>query len=212
VVKVALYARVSTTDQTTDPQLLELRQAANARGWTIAGEFVDVISGTKKDRPALDQMMKLVKRGGIYAVVAVKLDRIGRSMAHFCRLTEILRQSNCGLICTSQGIDTTTGNACGELLQNLLMSIAQFERTLISERTKAGLAAARASGKSLGKPSKLLPPIEEQMKILTDWFRDHGTNDYRGLGKALGGVSGATALRIWRRHEKKILSAALDVS
>src|SRR6478736_1253966 len=154
--QVLLYSRVSTSDQSTAAQLLVLRKVAAQRDWEVLAEYEDVISGAKAERPALDAMIERVRAGGVDAVVSVKLDRIGRSMANFIAVSETLRKLDCGIICTSQGIDTTKGNACGELLQNLLMSIAQFERSLISERTKAGLAVARAAGKRLGRPSPKL--------------------------------------------------------
>lgn len=210
--KVALYARVSTTDQSCEVQLLELRQYCVAKAWTISEEIQDTISGTKSDRSGLNRVMHLVREKQVGAVLAVKIDRMARSMAHFSRLTQEFLAADVAMVLTSQGIDTSKSNPCGRFQVNILAAVAEFERDLISERTKAGLAAARASGKSLGKPSKLLPPLEEQIKILTKWFTENGANDFRGLGKALGGVSGATALRIWRRHEKKILGQALDVS
>lgn len=197
--KTVLYSRVSTSEQDAEVQLIELRSVAKQRGWSVVAEYSDVISGSARDRPALDAMLSVVKAGGIDAVVAVKLDRIGRSMSNFCQVSEILRKNGCGIICTSQGIDTTKGNACGELLQNLLMSIAQFEKTLIQERTKAGLAAARARGKVLGRPSTKMPDEAGRILIVDTWRGEGLPGGYDELGRRLGGVSRATAMRVAKR-------------
>jgi len=200
--KVLLYSRVSTSDQSTAAQLLELRKVAAQRDWEVLAEYEDVISGAKAERPALDAMIERVRAGGVDAVVSVKLDRIGRSMANFIAVSETLRKLDCGIICTSQGIDTTKGNACGELLQNLLMSIAQFERSLISERTKAGLAVARAAGKRLGRPSPKLQTEKIEPACLS-WASGGRIGGLRALAEELGGVSPMTAGRVFDQWQSR---------
>ncbi len=195
--KVALYSRVSTTDQSCEAQLLELRAYCAQKNWTIAHEFSDTISGTKADREGLNQVMTLVRAKAIDAVCAVKIDRMARSLRHFSLLAGELLKHDVALICTSQGIDTSKSNPCGRFQVNILASVAEFERDLISERTKAGLAVARANGKILGKPSKLLPPPADRKSIVEAWLATG--NGYEDLGVRLGGVSRATAWRIAKR-------------
>ncbi len=196
--KCATYLRVSTTDQSVESQRLELTAFLKQRGMTLVQEFTDIMSGAKKDRPGLDSLMAAVGAGEIEAVVCVKLDRMGRSLAHFVAIAETLEKAGVALICTSQGIDTSKSNACGKFQVQVLMAVAAFERELIRERTRAGLAVAKANGKVLGRPSVLLPAAAEQQRIVLGW-RASGGRDYRALGVALGGVSGSTAWRVAQR-------------
>jgi len=195
---VILYSRVSTSIQDTAPQLRELAEVAAIRKWTVLASFEDVISGSKAKRPALDQVRARVASGGVDAVVTVKIDRLGRSLANFVELVAQFRKHGTGIICTSQGIDTTAQSPCGNLMAGLLGCIAEFERELIRERTRAGLAVARAAGKKIGRPSAKLPPEPERTDIVWRW-RVAGGRGYRKLGEMLGGVSGATAMRVDRK-------------
>ncbi len=196
--RVALYSRVSTLSQTVDPQLMELRAYCASKGWAIAHEFTDTISGTKADREGLNKMMELVRSKSVDAVCAVKLDRMARSLHHFCNLAAEFVKHDVALICTGQGIDTSKGNACGQLQMNVIACIAQFERALISERTKAGLVVARAAGKKIGNQSIRMPKSkEERAQIVQAWLARNGS--YEDLGAALGGVSRATAWRLARK-------------
>ncbi len=137
---LALYARVSTTDQTADSQLDALRQYALRRGQR-AIEFVDHgVSGSSRTRPALDQLMTAVRRREVSAVVTTKLDRLARSVRHLTVLAGELEALSTDLVVIDQVIDTSTPS--GRLLFNVLGSIAEFERDLIRERTLAGLEAA----------------------------------------------------------------------
>lgn len=195
---VALYCRVSTSEQSCEAQLLELRAFCGQRGWKIVREITDVISGTKRDREGLDELMTLVKAGAIEAVCAVKIDRIARSLRHFAQITGELLRRNVALVCTSQGIDTSASNPCGRFQVNILASVAEFERDLISERTKAGLVVARANGKVLGRPStKMIRDRDGRGVIVAAWRGTKGT--YEDLGLALGGVSPATAWRVAKK-------------
>ncbi len=152
--RVALYARVSTCEQTVAPQLDALRGYATARRLEIVEEYVDHgISGSKDRRPALDEMMGKAKRRSFDAVAVVKLDRLARSTRHLTQLAGELEALGVDLIVIDQGIDTTT--PAGRLLFNVLGSIAEFERDLIRERTLAGLCAARKRGARIGRPRVL---------------------------------------------------------
>ncbi len=206
---VALYSRVSTADQSCEAQLLELRAYCAQKKWTIAHEFTDTISGTKADRVGLNQVMELVRARAIDAVCAVKIDRMARSMQHFCNLSAELLAHDVALICTSQGIDTSDSNPCGKFQCSILAAVAAFERDLISERTKAGLAVARANGKILGKPSLKLPPPADRKAIVAAWLKDGG--GYDELGVKLGGVSRATAWRIAKRIVPTLPAPEIEV-
>lgn len=192
--KLAIYARVSTEIQSLEPQLMELRACAANRGLKIAHEITDVISGAKAGREGLDRLLAMVEAREIDAIMVVKIDRIARSLANFVRVCSLLTENRVALIIPGQGIDTSKANPCGEMQLGILAVIAQFERSLIQERTKAGLAVARAKGKVLGRPSKTMVPVAQRAAIVAEW-RASG-DGYAKLAKALGGVSTATAWRV----------------
>ena len=162
--RVALYARVSTCDQTVDPQLDALHAYAVARNLEVAGEFVDHgISGSKDRRPALDRLMAEAKVRAFDGVAVVKLDRMARSTRHLTQIAAELEALGVDLIVTDQGIDTST--PAGRLLFNMLGAIGEFELDLIRERTRAGLRAARKRGRRLGRP-KVHVPVEQALRRL----------------------------------------------
>jgi DNA invertase Pin-like site-specific DNA recombinase len=124
-VRVALYARVSTADQTAENQLLELRRYVAARGWT-AVEYVDHgVSGAKDRRPALDQLVSHVRRHQVQAVVCWRLDRLGRNLRHLVMLLDDWHSRGMAFVTLGEGIDTST--AAGRLVAGVLGSIAGFE-------------------------------------------------------------------------------------
>jgi DNA invertase Pin-like site-specific DNA recombinase len=148
--RVALYARVSTHDQTAENQLLELRRYVEARGWT-GTEYVDTgVSGSKDRRPALDELTRDAKRRRFDVVVCWRLDRLGRNLKHLIALLEELHAVGVAFISLAEGIDATT--PAGKLQMHILGAIAEFERARIAERVRAGLARARSHGKRLGRP------------------------------------------------------------
>lgn len=202
--RLAIYARVSTEQQSLQPQLVELRSAAAALGLTVAYEITDVISGSKASRTGLDKLMAMVEAREVDIIMVVKLDRLARSLANFVRLTAVLDEHEVALIIPGQGIDTSDTNPCGTMLRGVLAVIAQFERSLIQERTKAGLAVARQNGKILGRPSPLMPEPAKRPEIVAKW-RATGAG-YDQLAAALGGVSRASA---WREAQKH--AVVLDV-
>ena len=150
-----VYVRVSTQEQRTDSQVRELKRYCQQRGFKPAEFFVDKISGTKATRPELDRLVKEVRSGRVERVVTYKLDRLGRSITHLCLLVDELTRLGIPLICSSQGIDTTGGNPAGKFQLDVLKAVCEFERNLIRDRVKSGLAAARARGTKLGRPSSL---------------------------------------------------------
>ena len=126
-------------------------------------EYLDKTSGAAVSRAALDRLMDDVRRGRVKVVVCYKLDRLGRSLVHLAQMIGEFDASGVALVCPSQGIDTRADNPAGRLQMHVLMAVAEFERSLIRERTKAGLAAARARGATLGRPrgSRLKLPVDE---------------------------------------------------
>ena len=151
--RAAVYARVSTLEQEPENQLRELRRFVEARGWE-ATEFVDRgVSGTKESRPALDAMLRDVRRRRFDSVVCWRLDRLGRNLRHLVLLLDELNGLDVGFTTLGEGIDTTT--PVGRLTVGLLSAVASFERERIVERVKAGLARAKAQGKRLGRPRKV---------------------------------------------------------
>jgi DNA invertase Pin-like site-specific DNA recombinase len=147
--RVAVYARVSTLDQTCENQLLELRRYVEARGWT-ATEYVDTgVSGAKESRPALTKLLQDAKRRRLDVVVCWRLDRLGRNLKHLITLLDELQALGVGFVSLAEGIDATT--PAGKLQMHILGAIAEFERGRIVERVKAGLERARAAGTRLGR-------------------------------------------------------------
>ena len=154
--RAALYARVSTSEQTCENQVLELRQFCSARGWSIDREYRDEgISGVSA-RPALQKLMIEARRRRFDVVVVWRLDRLGRSLRDLLMQVEELNAVGIGFVSLNEGIDLTT--PAGRLQCHLLAALAEFERERIRERVLAGLARARKQGKRLGRPrSQPLP-------------------------------------------------------
>ena len=157
------YARVSTDDQDLSLQLDALTRA----GIPTASIFVDKLSGAKTERPGLTKCQETLQSGDV--LVVWRLDRLGRSMRHLINLVEDLRVRGVGFRSLNEGaIDTTC--ASGELIFNIFSALAQFERRLIQERTKAGLAAARARGRNGGRPK--LSADEAKVRLAKKLHKD----------------------------------------
>ncbi|MCV2360995.1 recombinase family protein [Paucibacter sp. TC2R-5] len=157
VLRVALYARVSTDKQSTENQLQELRAASERLGWAVADEFVDRgISGAKgrKDRPRLEALLKGVARKEFDVVAAWSVDRLGRSLIDLINMLQELHSTGVDLYLHQQGINTTT--PAGKAIFGMLGVFAEFERAIIQERIHAGLARAKKvgtkSGLAIGRP------------------------------------------------------------
>ena len=154
-IRAAIYARVSTADQTGENQLLELRRYCEARGWE-ATEFVDAgVSGAKDRRLALDDMLRAAKRRQFDVVVCWRLDRLGRNLRHLVSLLDDLQALGVAFVTLGEGIDCTT--PAGKLQLHILAALAEFERERIRERVLAGLQRAKAQGKRLGRPRSRPP-------------------------------------------------------
>jgi len=154
---VALYLRVSTDDQTVENQRRALTEACERRGWRVAAEYVDAgISGAKGrgDRPGFDRLHKAIVRGKFDVVAAWSVDRLGRSLQDLVTFLGELHGAGCDLYLDRQGVDTST--PAGKAMFQMLGVFAEFERSLIVERVRAGIARAQRegtrSGKAFGRP------------------------------------------------------------
>lgn len=183
-ITAALYARVSTRDKGQDPelQLTELREYASKRGWHVVGEFVDVgISGSKDSRPQLDAMMRLAKSRKIDVIAVWKLDRFGRSLRHLVDSLEDLKAVGCAFVSLRDNLDLST--PAGRMMFHVIGAMAEFERELIRERVRAGLAHARAKGQKLGRP-KIRRDRDKDAKVIRR-MRAEG-DSYGEIAEALG--------------------------
>jgi DNA invertase Pin-like site-specific DNA recombinase len=150
--KTALYARVSTVDKGQDPkmQLRELREYCQRRGWTITSEYVDVgVSGSKDSRPELNKLMADAKQRRFDAILCWKLDRFGRSLKHLVSALGEVEALGVAFVSLRDSFDLTT--PARRLMFNMVASFAEFERDLIRERVKAGIANRRAKGFRVGR-------------------------------------------------------------
>ncbi len=162
--RVAIYARVSTGEQSPDNQLQELRGVAKRMGWQITEEYVDHgISGAKgRDRrQAYDRLYSAIVRREIDLVMAWSVDRLGRSLQQLVGLLSDLHTKGVDLYLHQQGIDTTT--PAGKAMFQMCGVFAEFERAMIRERVKAGLERARAQGKTLGRP-RISKSVEKKIQ------------------------------------------------
>jgi DNA invertase Pin-like site-specific DNA recombinase len=148
---------VSTANNGQDPtmQTRELREHCQRRGWTLAGEYVDVgINGSKEKRPELDRLMIEAHKRRFDVVVVWKFDRFARSVSHLLKALETFQALGIDFVSYSEQMDTST--PAGKMVFTVLGAVAELERSLIVERVKAGLRNARAKGKRLGRPQKVL--------------------------------------------------------
>ena len=186
--RVGLYARVSTHDQQTLPlQRRAMRDYAARRGWTIAVEIKEVGSGASV-REFRQKLLEAARRRDIDVVVVWRLDRWGRSMADLVTTLQELRDLDVGFISLTEALDLTTPS--GRAMAGLLAVFAEFEREILRERVRAGLAHARQNGKRLGRP----PTAALNAKQVRQLFR-------AGISKA--GI--ARKLRIGRTSVRRIL-------
>jgi DNA invertase Pin-like site-specific DNA recombinase len=154
--RVGIYARVSTHDRDQEPetQLQPLREFRWAQGWEIAGEYIDHASATDlRARVAWRRLLDDAAKRRVDVILVWKLDRAFRSVAHMATTTEQLRRWGVGLRSYSEPwLDTSGSSPVGDLMLNILASFAQFEKALIAERVKAGMARAKKQGVHLGRP------------------------------------------------------------
>lgn len=159
---VALYARVSTADQSCDVQLAELRRYA-AQRFAVILEYIDTgVSGSQRNRPSLDRLMADARKKRFDVVLAWKFDRFARSLKHLIDSLEDFAALGIDFVSFTEGVDTTTPS--GRLLFHMVGAVAQFERDLIAERVRAGIAHAKAIGKRIGRPRAEID-VEQACKL-----------------------------------------------
>ncbi len=189
--KVALYARVSTHDQQTLPlQQKAMRGYANKRGWIITQQVKEVGSGAKT-RPQRDELMKAARRREIDVIIVWRLDRWGRSLADLVTTLKELSDLSVGFVSLTEAIDLTTPS--GRALAGMLAVFAEFERDILRERVKAGIAQSREKGKPHGRPRTAAKQSAEVKKLF---------NQGNGLSKS----EIARRLNIGRTSVIRILS------
>ena len=187
--RVAIYARVSATDQHCRQQLEELQSYCQARKWKVAGEYVDRgVSGGRNSRPALDRLMEAARARRIDVILVWKLDRWGRSVRHLVDSLQDLHCLGVRFIAITQGIDTDGDSPMARLMLHLLAAFAEFERALIVERTKAGLKRARREGRIGGRP-RLIVDRDKVRRMSAEGMT------MRAIGTQLG-ISAAAVCRI----------------
>jgi DNA invertase Pin-like site-specific DNA recombinase len=194
--RIATYSRVSTLNQDTDMQTRELREYCARRGWELVHEYVDEgVSGAKESRPALNSLMLDARKRRFDVIAVWKFDRMARSVTHLLRVLEEFRSLGIEFISLSESIDTSTPT--GKMVFTVLGAVAELERSLISERVRAGLRNARAKGKTLGRPKCDVSRSEIQR------LRAQGAS-WRVIGRNLG-VSATTAFYSAKTGVKKTL-------
>ena len=158
--RVAIYARVSTTNgQSPEMQLAELREYSSRRGWEIYGEYVDSgISGSKESRPELNRLMSDVNLRRFDVVLCWKVDRFGRSLKHLVNALADLDSYGVAFVSLRDNLDLSTPS--GRLMFQIIGAMAEFERSLIQERVRAGLRNAKLKGKTLGRPRRIVSADE----------------------------------------------------
>jgi DNA invertase Pin-like site-specific DNA recombinase len=149
--RAAIYVRVSTAEQDTGLQETELREYCDRRGWTYVVYPDKAQSGAKNDRPALNAMLNDMRRRKFDVVVVWALDRLARSLKQLLDIAEECRSLGVDLVSLKQIVDTT--GPAGRLTFQILGAVAQFERELLRERVKSGMAQARRTGKHVGRPA-----------------------------------------------------------
>ena len=178
------YARVSTGEQTLDLQLDALKAAGCGK------VYREMASGAKADRPVLDEVLGYLRPGD--TLVVWRLDRLGRSLKHLIEAVARLAEQGIGFKSLTEQIDTTTSG--GKLVFHVFGALAEFERDLIRERTNAGLAAARARGRTGGRPKAL---ADAKQLALAQALYDGGQADVATICRTLG-ISRATLYRYVR--------------
>jgi DNA invertase Pin-like site-specific DNA recombinase len=147
--RAAIYARVSTGDQHLETQLLDLREMAKQRGYEIAQEYRDVISGARAKRPGLDQLLADARRHRFDIVLVAAFDRVARSVRHFLEVLDELGHLNIEFVSLRENIDT--GGPLGRAIVVIVGAIAELEKSLIVERVRAGMRRARLEGRRIGR-------------------------------------------------------------
>lgn len=178
--KIAIYCRVSTNQQDTEPQVNEARAYAERCGYEIVEVYEDKISGmtSKDDRPELSRLLTDAFSRKFTTVIVYSIDRLGRSLKHCLEILETLKSHRCDFVSIKQQIDTSSPT--GQLIFNIFACLANYERTMILERTALGRARAKERGVKFGRPSS----YNESVAISVRMLREKGAG-IREIQKAL---------------------------
>ena len=181
--KVGIYLRVSTLDQSTELQKREIEQYLTARDWTNWKVYEDKLTGTNGNRPQLKQLIKETKERKLDLIICWKLDRLFRSLKDLITTLQDFTEVGVSFISLKDNIDLTTSS--GRLMMHMLGAFAEFEASLIRERVRAGLNNAKRKGKKLGRPASIdsneVLKLRNQNKSLSEIAQT--------LGVTKGGVS-----------------------
>src|ERR1700752_1685880 len=193
--RIGIYARVSTKDQSCDLQLRDLRTYCAARGFSVVREHVDVgESGAKDSRPQLNELMAAARKRLLDAVVVWRFDRFARSTKHLLLALEEFRSLGIQFISYQENIDTSS--PLGQALFTIVSAVAQLERDLIRERVSAGIRNAQACGKRLGRPRRVVNHDEVRR------LRSEGAS-LRQIARKLGVGYGTVRLRLRQPEEAR---------
>lgn len=191
--RVAIYGRVSKDEQTTDNQVLVLKEICEMNGWSVTDIYLDQgISGSKgrDKRPEFDRLIKDMVRRKFNKVMVWDVSRLGRSLTHLVEFLNEVHSVDCDLYIHQSGLDTSTPT--GKMMFQMIGIFSEFERSMISERVKIGLQRVKKSGKKLGRPSTDLTVIDQvKLRLSQGW-------SYTPISKELG-VSRMTVSRIARQ-------------
>jgi DNA invertase Pin-like site-specific DNA recombinase len=187
--RVAIYARVSTTNgQSPEMQLSDLREYASRRGWDMFAEYVDNgVSGAKESRPELNRLMAAAHRRHFDVVLCWKVDRFGRSLKHLVNALADLDSYGIAFVSLRDNLDLSTPP--GRLMFQIIGAMAEFERSLIQERVRAGLRNAKLRGKILGRPRRIVNGDEIAR------LREQGAS-FREIAEAVGASPGTVRTRL----------------
>ena len=187
--RAALYVRVSSGEQHTEAQERALREYVQRRGWVPHKIYRDKITGATARRPGLDELLKDCRRRAIDVVAVWKFDRFARSLKNLIAGLELCRALGIDFVSVTEAVDTSL--PAGEMLFQMIGAVAQFERSLIAERVRSGLANARANGKILGRP----PLRKLTRKEIADLRRQRAREKlpFRTLAKKFG-------VSVWTAH------------
>src|ERR1700691_195509 len=191
--RIGIYARVSTKDQSCELQVRDLRAYCAARGFDLVREYVDVgQSGAKDSRPELNKLMDDARKRQFDAIVVWRFDRFARSTKHLLTALEEFRSLGIQFISYQENVDTST--PLGQALFTIVSAVAQLERELIRERVSAGIRNARANGKKLGRPKSAVDP-ERILKLKTEG------HSLRQIAAKLGVGYGTVRERLLTSHK-----------
>jgi len=194
--KVALYTRVSTLDQSTEMQTSDLKRYCEQRGFEVYKEYSDQgISGVKDKRPALDELMSDAKKKKFDAVLCWRFDRMARSTKHLITALEEFRHLGIEFISYQENIDTSS--PLGKAMFTIVSAIAELERNILLERVRAGLRRAKENGKILGRPRRVDINVTELRRL-----RDKEKLSFRQIAKRVK-ASSATVYKTLQKSGSK---------